>query len=320
MIVFALLPYVTGMVGALVLYVVCAPVHRPLARVLRPRPAAALVTLGALALLLVPGVWLTSTLLNEAPAGLRALQESDALARLSRARIGDFDLATQLSAALSALVGWISGRAFAFFGSVTTALLDLMLAMFGLYYLLAEGDRAWTRIERLLPFSPEITGRLGSRFVAVTEAVVLGLLLTAVIQGALVGAGFAIVGVRPAVLWGFVTACVALLPLLGSAIVWAPAVVMLAAQKQFGAAVFLLVLGGGIASNVDNVIRLVVYKRISGLHPMATLIGAVAGVRAMGVPGAVLGPVTLCYFLELLAMYEQWRVRPAAPYDGPSGG
>lgn len=314
----ALLPYFTGMVGALVLYVVCLPVHRPLSRVLRPRPSAALVTFGALALLLVPGVWLTFTLLDEAPAGLRALQESDILARLPRAHIGEFDLAAQLTAALSSLVGWISARALSFFGSLTTALLDLMIAMFGLYYLLAEGDGAWRRLAALLPFSHEVTSRLGARFVAVTDAVVVGLLLTAVIQGTLIGAGFAIVGFRPAVLWGFVTACVALLPLLGSALVWVPAVAILIDHRQFGAAVFMLVLGGGIASNVDNVIRLVVYRRVSGLHPMATLIGAIAGVRAMGLPGAVLGPVALCYFLELLELYEQWHAQ--APSARAGGG
>ncbi|HVX41774.1 MAG TPA: AI-2E family transporter [Gemmatimonadaceae bacterium] len=315
----ALLPYGTGLLGALVLFVICAPVHRRLARVLPNRVSAAAVTLGALALLLVPGIWLTTTIVAEAPAGLRALEESDALARLSRTRIGEFDIAAHLAAALSSIVGWLSGRALALFGSVTTALIDLMLAMFGLYYLLVGGTATWRRLGRLLPFSDEVTARLGARFVAVTEAVVIGLLLTAVIQGALVGAGFAIVGLRPAVLWGFVTACVALLPLLGSALVWAPAVAVLAIQRQFGAAVFILVLGGGIASNIDNVIRLVVYRRVSGLHPMATLVGAVAGVRALGVPGAVLGPVTLCYFLELLAMYEQWRAPPTAPVAARPG-
>ncbi len=110
-----------------------------------------------------------------------------------------------------------------------------------------------------------------------------------------------IIGFRPPILWGFVTACVSILPLLGSAIVWLPGVILLMTPHRPGAAVFLLIIGGGIASNLDSLTRPFVYRRVSGIHPMLTLVAAFAGVRMMGLIGAFLGPLMLSYFIELLA-------------------
>ena len=68
-----------------------------------------------------------------------------------------------------------------------------------------------------------------------------------------------------------------------------------------------LALGAGVASNIDNVARLFVYRRVSGIHPMLTLVGAFAGVRLFGVIGAFLGPLVPSYFVELVSMYEGVR-------------
>jgi len=91
----------------------------------------------------------------------------------------------------------------------------------------------------------------------------------------------------------------------GSALVWFPGVLLLLIQGRLGAALALAVIGAGIASNIDNVARLAVNRRISGLHPMLTLVGAFAGVRLVGVAGVLLGPLTLSYFFELVRLYEE---------------
>jgi len=72
-----------------------------------------------------------------------------------------------------------------------------------------------------------------------------------------------------------------------------------------GAALFLGVAGAGLASNIDNVVRLFVYRRVSGIHPMLTLVGAFAGIRLFGLVGAFLGPLILSYFFELLRIFEE---------------
>jgi predicted PurR-regulated permease PerM len=136
-----------------------------------------------------------------------------------------------------------------------------------------------------------------------------------VLQGTIVGIAFALIGFHPAAVWGFVTACVSVLPLLGSALVWLPGVAILLIQHRVGAAIILGILGGGLASNIDNVVRLLVYRRVSGIHPMLTLVGAFAGVRLFGVVGAFLGPLILSYVFELIAVYEDAMSSDATPHE-----
>jgi predicted PurR-regulated permease PerM len=94
------------------------------------------------------------------------------------------------------------------------------------------------------------------------------------------------------------------LPILGSAIVWVPGVIVLASSGRAIAALVLALIGLIIASNVDNVIRPMIYRRVSGLHPMAGLLGAFAGVELFGLLGLVLGPLAIEYCLELIRLYE----------------
>jgi len=139
----------------------------------------------------------------------------------------------------------------------------------------------------------------------VTEATLLGTALVAVAQGTLVGTGFWLVDLPNPLFWGTVTAFASVLPVLGSGLVWAPAAIMLLAQGRVGAAATMLVIGAGIASNVDNLIRPLVYKRVSNTHPMITLVGAFAGVRYFGLLGILLGPLAIAYLFELLHAYRQ---------------
>ena len=312
LILLAVAPYLSGLLGAVVLHVCTATPHRRLARVAGARPAAGAVVLAVAVLLLVPGTWLAATTATEAADALTRLQRGDLLARLSHTRVGGLDVGRDVASAGTALLAWLSGRALALFGSATRATLNLMIALFGLYYLLLGGGALWRRALRLVAVPERVAELLRDRFVAVTEAMVLGTLLTALIQGTIVGAGFAVVGLHAPVLWGVVTACVSVLPVLGSALVWVPGVALLALDHRYGAALFLGVLGAGVASNLDNVVRLVVYRRVSGIHPMLTLVGAFAGVGVFGVAGVLVGPLVLSYFFELLTLDEAVRLDPKA--------
>jgi predicted PurR-regulated permease PerM len=323
LIVLAVIPYFTGLLGAVVLFVLAEPLHRRLARVVPPRVSAAAISISILLLLLVPGTWIVSTAVTEATEALRGFERSGALDRLAGTRVGGIDLRAQLSSVGSAAVSWISGQAMALFGSATRATLNLAIALLGLYYLLVSGDELGRHVRRLLPVSDALAERLRARFVAVTEAMLLGTFLTAILQGSLVAAAFAIVGLPGIVLWGMVTACAAVLPVMGSALVWLPAAGYLATNGRWGAALFMLVAGAVVISNLDNVVWLIVYRQVSGIHPMVTLVGAFAGVRVFGMIGLVFGPLALSYFFELLRIYEEMYVRPkkaAAAVAASPGG
>jgi predicted PurR-regulated permease PerM len=301
----AVAPFLSGLLGAAVLYVVFVHLYRRLERVMRPAFAAVITLAAALIIVALPLGWLIAVVVAQAPDALRTLQSSTAFSRLAELRIAGFDIGSEAAKASGTIATWLSARAFSFVGSATSAVLNLVIAFFGLYYMLRSDENSWRLIQPYIPFSPATADALRDRFVSVTEATLLGTMLIAVIQGTLVGAGFWIVGLTNPFFWGTVTAIASILPVLGTALVWLPAVLVLLVQNRFGAAITMLVIGAGIASNIDNLIRPLIYRRVSHIHPMITLVGAFAGVKLFGLLGVLLGPLAIAYLFELLHFYRQ---------------
>jgi predicted PurR-regulated permease PerM len=306
----ALAPFASGLLGIAVLYVICAPAHRRLSRRVPARVSALLVLTVALLLVLLPLAVVVGIIVNEAPGTIAALQQGALLGRMQTLQVGGLDVGAQLAEASGTVVAWVSAQALAFFGSAARGLLSLVIAFFGLYYLLLYPGAVWAGVRDFLPFSDQAADHLRDRFHSVTEATLVGTAFTAIVQGTLVGLGFWGVGLPSAAFWGVITALVSVLPMLGSALVWVPGVIVLAMGERWGAAVVLACIGL-FAANIDNIIRLVVFKKVSNIHPMATLIGAVAGLKYFGLLGVLLGPLAIAYFFEMLKMYRQEYVAAA---------
>ncbi|HEX5075479.1 MAG TPA: AI-2E family transporter [Gemmatimonadaceae bacterium] len=318
-VVIGLSPFFSGLLGAAVLYVVCVNPYRWLARAIKPSVAAALVLVAALVLIALPATWLIGLLIDQAPDALRRAQSSDVFSRVAQMRIGSLQVGPELAKATDSLLSWLSSQLVGFVGGATSLVLNIVIAFFGLFYLLRSGTQLWTVARSYIPFSQQTSDALASRFFGVTEATLLGTALIAVIQGALIGVGFWLVDLANPLFWGAVTALASVLPVLGSGLVWLPATIILLAHERLGAAATMAVIGAGVASNVDNLIRPLVYKRVSNIHPMITLVGAFAGVRYFGLLGILLGPLAIAYLFELLHAY---RHEYGAGSDGvvaPSG-
>lgn len=304
----ALAPYVAGLVGSVLLYVMLAPLH---ARLAAPRTrlssggVAALLVVGALLLVLLPGIWLTAQIVEQAPDILRTAQASPLLDRLQGLTIAGIDLGAQAARAGGGVAAWASRQAVALLGGATQAVLDLVIALFGCYYLLVSGDAIWARVRHWVPFSPASAERLRDRAHSVAEATLVGTALVAVLQGGIVGVAFWVTGIGNALFWGTVTALCSVLPLFGSALVWLPATLYLLSVGQVPQAIGMAGAGGLLASNIDNLVRPIVYRRVSGIHPMVTLVGAFAGVRLFGLVGVLLGPLAIALFSELLEVYDE---------------
>jgi predicted PurR-regulated permease PerM len=300
-----LLPFISGLMGAGILYVVAEPLLRHLTAATKTRKLAAVATVFALFIALVlPGAWIFGELLAQVPDALRELQASSAYRNLMTLRVGEIDVGAQLQAATSDMVRWSSRQTLALLGGMMGATINLVIALFGCYYLLMSGDRMWDHSRRLLPFCPTTSELLRMRFHLVTEAMLLGVVVTGVAQGTLVALALTALGFDHALFWGAVTAACSVIPMFGSGIVWLPASLYLIADERVGAAVALLAFGTVVVSNVDNVLRLVVYKRVSHIHPMVTLVGAFAGVRAFGLAGLLIGPLLVSYAIELVKIWS----------------
>jgi predicted PurR-regulated permease PerM len=301
----ALAPYATGLIGIPVLYVIFAPAHQWLARRMKPTLAATSVVLLGLFLIVVPGVSFAGLVVNEAQQIATGVVKSPLLARVAQLRIGGTDLGPELANLGRSIVSWLGTSAFNLVGTATRFALNLTIAFFGLYYLLLRPKQIWEAVRPYIPFSALNADKLQQRFHDVTISTLIGTGVTAIVQGILVGIGFAITGLPNAVFWGVVTVIVAILPVVGSGLVWGPGVLALVLDHRYGAALFLGVWGVLAVGGVDYVIRPWVFKRWAQIHPIVTVVGAVAGVPYFGILGLLIGPLAVSYFFELVRMYRE---------------
>jgi predicted PurR-regulated permease PerM len=312
-VVVAVAPFATGLIGTLILYVTFRPMSEWLGARVRPSAAAGIVTTVAVFLVLVPGVSLAGVIVSQAQEIAGGIVESPLVGRLSDRRIGGFDVGPQLAQLGEALVGWVGTSAFSLIGTATLLALNLTIAFFGLYYLLLKPQEVWDLTRTYLPVSRKNAAKLRKRFGDVTNSTLIGTLLISLIQGLLTAAAFGVAGLGNAMFWGFVTAVFAVLPVVGSGLVWGPGALALALEGRTGAAIGLVVWGIVVVGMVDNLIRPMVYRRWAHIHPMLTLVGAIAGVRYFGILGILIGPLALSYFFELIRMYREAYVDDDAP-------
>ena len=131
-----------------------------------------------------------------------------------------------------------------------------------------------------------------------------GTVLTAIIQGLLLGIGFAVVGLPAPVVFGVLAAVLSVVPFGGTALVWAPAVIVLTIQGAYGQAGVLLVVGV-IVSSVDNFLKPLLISDRTELPTLGVFIGVLGGLAAFGVIGLFLGPVVIALALALIAFARE---------------
>jgi predicted PurR-regulated permease PerM len=200
------------------------------------------------------------------------------------------------------------GRA-AFVGALGTVI-GFALMMFILFFAIRDGKRMADTVRALLPASETDKARLFGHLASVTRALVYGAGVTALVQGALIGIGFAVVGLPSPVVFGVIAALAALIPLLGTPVVWVPALVVLAIQDRYYAALFMLV-WGGIVVTIDNFLRPWLVAGRAQIDALTVFIGVLGGVSAFGPIGVILGPLVLALAIALVRFaLENGRTAP----------
>ncbi|MEM6326216.1 MAG: AI-2E family transporter [Bacteroidota bacterium] len=186
-----------------------------------------------------------------------------------------------------------------------TFILLLAVTLYLLFFFLRDGDRLLQTLVRALPLGDVREERLFSRFAAVTRATVKGSFIVAAIQGTIGGVAFWALGLGAPVLWGAIMAVCALIPAVGTALVWVPAVVYLLATGDWVNAIILVVVGAGIIGTVDNALRPILVGRDAGMPDYMILLTTLAGLATFGISGLVIGPIIGGLFLTVWAIFTE---------------
>lgn len=187
---------------------------------------------------------------------------------------------------------------------VLSLLFGLSIMLIAVYYFLVDGHSMIQSIGKLLPLAGDHQRTLLRDFVDVSRAVAAATLLSALCQGLLAGIGFYFAGVPSVALLTFITVLASLVPFIGAAIIWVPACLWLYWFKDGGAlpAILLAVYCIAVVSMVDNLVKPLVLRGKTNLHPLLALLSVLGGVQAIGAIGLFVGPMAVVFLQAALTM------------------
>src|SRR3990167_8907401 len=217
----------------------------------------------------------------------------------------DPETINEISIFLSEIKNYIINSIPQFIESVSGIVLGFFVMFFILFYLIKDGDTIKKSLSDLIPLNPEYKTRVIEEIDNVTRGVIDGQVLTAIIQGILGGIGFFIFGIPNPIFWGFIMTILAIIPLLGTTIVWLPAGILEILSKDYFSGFGILLYGGLIVMNIDNILRPKLISKRTNIHPAVILVGFLGGMKLIGLMGFIIGPVILAVLLTLLKFYNR---------------
>ncbi len=303
------LPYIQFVFGAIVL----AFILRPLQRRLEPRIggtyAALGLVIGSVFTIILPFVLVFVFIASAVLGYVRGLQERELDFETLEDPIASYtgqevDLESFVRSA-----GEVVGES-AFSGAVTTVettvhlLIGFGLLLFLLFFFVRDADRfvAWFR--DVSPLRTSVTNDLLERITNITRAVLIGHVLVAVIQGVIAGVGLVVVGIPDAAVWTFIMVLLALIPLIGTFAVWAPASVYLVSTGSTISGAALFVYGVFVVGVSDEYLRPVLVNRYATIGSSVILVGVLGGLSVFGFMGLFVGPIIVGSLKATIEVYD----------------
>jgi predicted PurR-regulated permease PerM len=320
-------PFFAAVFWAVILALLFAPLYRRLTGALKGRRnLAALATLAViLTMVILPLGIVTGMLVQEAVDLVakmrsgeinfsRTLQQIfDMMPGWMRSlldRFGLFDLDAvkeRLSAGLSTGLQFLAGQAVSMGQQTFDFLVGFFVMLYLLYFLLRDGRELSARVGQATPLRTDLRHGLFRKLATVVRATVKGSLVVALVQGALGGIIFAVLGIPGPFLWGTVMALFSLLPAVGAALVWVPVAAWFLASGAIWQGVVLAAYGVLVIGLVDNVLRPILVGKDTRMPDWIVLISTLGGMAIFGLNGFVIGPLIAAMFIATWDIFEDSR-------------
>ena len=225
--------------------------------------------------------------------------------RFPAARGFSNDLSANLSTYAQTALQWLIQHVGTAASSAASVVLKFFLFFIALYYLLRDGVRLKEKLIELSPLKDTYDESIFDKLELAVNSVIRGNLSIALIQGVLTGIGFTIFGVPNSVLWGTVAAIAALIPGLGTGLVFVPTILFMYFAGDTTAAIGLAVWGVLAVGLIDNFLGPQLIGRGVNLHPLLVLLSVLGGLSFFGPIGIFLGPLSLSLLFAFLSIYSE---------------
>jgi predicted PurR-regulated permease PerM len=329
-----ILPFYGAVFWAVILAIVFRPLQRRLEILLHGRRnLAALISVAVCVLIAVlPITLIVSALVTEGAQFVERMQSAEGGVPQSVAEVYDIlpfwitdalarfgidsieSLRERLTALALAVGELIAGQALSVGQNTLKFLAGLGVMIYVLFFLFRDGPFIGRAIRESLPLSPELSSRALKLFSTVVKATVKGNLVIAMIQGTIGGFAFWLLGIPAPLLWGVLMTFLSILPAVGAGLVWAPAAAYLVLTGDYARGAILVVIGVGVISLVDNLLRPRLVGKDTRLPDYLVLVSTLGGLSIFGINGFVIGPLIAAMFLAGWTIFrEEWSGRKDEP-------
>jgi len=294
----------------------------------RPSLAALLTTLTILVTVVVPSFVVSVAVANEGVRLYQGIQQGridpttvvrrfesavpQSAELLQRLGIDPEDVRAKVSELAVGVSSFVADLAISTGQNITRFAVMFFIMIYLLFFALRDGKEILETAQRVLPLPDDKERDIFSKFSEVGRATLKGTLVVGVVQGALGGIMFAILGIQAAVFWGVVMIFLSVLPAVGSALVWGPAAVILLVTGQYIKGIILVVYGILVIGLVDNVLRPILVGRDTKMPDWLILLATLGGLTVFGISGFVIGPIIAAMFLSTWVMFGEFYPPPEA--------
>jgi len=179
----------------------------------------------------------------------------------------------------------------------------LIIMFIGIFFFLRDGEKISEYIRKLLPLEEKTKEIVINRLNETVSAVLIGMIVTAIVQGLLLSVGFLIFGAGYPVLFGAITFVFALLPFGGAVPVWLGGAIYLFLNSKTGAGIGLLIWGALLVSSIDNFLKPILIGEKTHIPFFLLFLSLFGGIMTFGLTGLFLGPILIAILLSLLKVY-----------------
>ena len=273
-------PYLSGVLGAITLYVLLRKFYNFLVvkRKWKEGLAAAVAMLASFVVILVP-IGLTVMMLTNKIG--KAVRNSERVVEVVKQQVGvwEADLGFKVSESIdtNSITSWVSTNLQNLAGGTFNVFIAIGIMYFILYYMLINNDKMHQSLYAFIPLNKENIARIGHESVAMVKSNALGIPLVALAQGIVALIGFFIFGVPDPFFWFVITAIGSMIPFVGTLLGIVPVTILMIASGNNLQAVGIAIYGLVVVGSTDNLIRLYVLERLANVHPLVTLIGVIVG-------------------------------------------
>ena len=303
-----MLPYLTGVLGAITIYVLFRKWMANLVKKKKWSPSLAallIMFLSFVGILLPIGgiVWMLSNKIG------KAVNNSEQVIKAFKDQLSNvehylgFDISSKIDT--GAITGWISENLQNVVGGTFNAFIAIGLMYFMLYYMLTNRRELRESLLDYLPLRDDNVKEVGDEMQSVVRSNAIGIPLVALAQGIIALIGFLIFGVQEPFFWFVIVTIGSMIPFVGTFIGILPVFLISLSSGDTFQAWGILIYGIVVVGTTDNIIRLYVLKKLDDVHPLITLIGVIVGVPIFGFIGLIFGPLLISLFIALVKIYKK---------------